>query len=332
MQLVRVIDSPEVYLLEVPNPKVLNRNTNIYIAKKGCECLLVDTGFAGAAPLALVESALTSLGLAGAPLTVFLTHLHLDHAGLVAQLSKTHRLRVILGRTEYVGMLRIKGSAPSMLAEWEPLRLNGMLQEEVEALAGIGSHSLVLPDGLPVRTVAEGDELQIAGCELRTVDLGGHVPGHMGLYEQRSGALFSGDHLLFDVSPALQSSYAPLNGLDHYLSNLRKVCELAPSKLLHAHGKIREDYAQRARWLIDHQTERKLEALEVIRREPGLPGVEVTRRMRWNCDGKSWDRVSLSLRACIIETAIMGINQLLYDGLIAREVEGEDGVYCYYPR
>ncbi|MGN0078509.1 MAG: MBL fold metallo-hydrolase [Coriobacteriales bacterium] len=332
MQAVRILDYPEVYLLKVPNPRFLNRSTNIYIAKKGRECLLVDAGFAGVAPLALVESALASLGFAGAPLTVFLTHLHLDHAGLVPQLSLNHRLKIVVGRAEYMGMMRIRESTPAMCSEWAPLLQNGMPRDEVDALAGLGSHSLVLPETLPVQTVVEGDELCIAGCELKAVDLSGHVPGHMGLLEQRSGALFSGDHLLFDASPALQSSYAPLNELDLYLANLRKVCELAPSKLLHSHGAIRDDYAQRAEWLIDHQAERKLEALELIRREPGLTGVEVASHMRWNCDGKSWERVSLPLRVCIAETAIMGINQLLYDGLVSRECPGGDGVYCYYPR
>lgn len=328
MQAVRVIENPEVYLLSVPNPKFMGRSTNIYIARKGDECLLVDAGFAGKVALEVVEQALSSLGLGSAPLTLFLTHLHLDHAGLVRELSSRHRVKIVMGRTEYAAMLRIQSFMPSMAQEWEPLLMNGLPLRDVESLSGFGSYSVVIPETLPVTTVEDGDELCVAGCRMRVVDLAGHVPGHMGLLETKTNTLFSGDHLLFDLSPTLQSSYTPFNELDRYLANLKKVCEMQPSRLLHSHGKLRDDYARRAKWLIDHQTKRKLEALQVIKDNPGLSGVEVARLMSWNISEDKWDRINLLLKACMVETAIVGINQLVYDGLVSRE-EHPGSPYLY---
>lgn len=323
-----VLESPEVYSLAVPNPKFMGRNTNIYIARKGDECLMVDAGFAGEAALAAVEEALAALGLATAPLTVFLTHLHLDHAGLVRELSQHHKLKVIVGRTEYAAMLRVKSFMPSMEQEWEPLLVNGLPKKDVDALCGFGSYSVLIPERVPVTTVEDGDEFEIAGCAMRVVDLAGHVPGHLGLLELRTNTLFSGDHLLFDLSPTLQSSYTPFNELDRYLGNLKKVCQMEPARLLHSHGKLRADYQQRAKWLIDHRTKRKLEALQAIKDNPGISGAEVARLMGGGMSEDKWDRVNLLLKACMVETAVVAVNQLVYDGLVSRE-EDAGNLFSY---
>lgn len=331
MNLVRVVEDPEIYLLRVPFPHKPHKKTNIYIAVKGGECLLIDVGCGGDAPFAFVEAALESLGFANAPLNVFLTHLHPDHAGLLPYLAQAHRASVIMGEESYRSLMLARKAGCFEGKGWEYLRQNSLPPSDIAAIKEADLAPTVLFDTASVQAIADRDMLERAGCMLQAVSLRGHAPGHMGLHEKSSNVLFSGDHLLFDVSPALQSSFIPQNGLDLYIEDLHKICSMAPTLLLHAHGELLNDYVERAQWLICHQTERKLEVLKVIRKNPNLTGMEVAQRLRWNTPTQNLRSLPLYLRVCVLETAMVCINQLVHDKLVSRVFSASEGSFRYLP-
>ncbi|MGW1806428.1 MBL fold metallo-hydrolase [Streptomyces sp. NPDC002078] len=157
------------------------------------------------------------------PLAV-LTHAHLDHVG------GAHEFRERAAHP----------AAAEALAEGVPASLYG---PELYAGLGIDAGGEPVPDllidalphpgydprtyrvgPLPVtRTLLDGDELDVGGRALTVLHLPGHTPGCIALYEERTGALFTGDALyegdLIDDLPesdpaAYRRSLARLADLD----------------------------------------------------------------------------------------------------------------------
>ena len=65
--------------------------------------------------------------------------------------------------------------------------------------------------------------LQLAGLELRCIHTPGHTPGHMVLYLPRQRLLFSGDHILFDITPNIAVWSTVPHSLADYLASLDKL-------------------------------------------------------------------------------------------------------------
>ena len=65
------------------------RTSPRYIVKDGDETLVIDTGAPSDEGFAILDAALTELDVDRTRMRFFLTHLHLDHAGLV-DLSLIH--------------------------------------------------------------------------------------------------------------------------------------------------------------------------------------------------------------------------------------------------
>src|SRR5204863_9033624 len=54
------------------------------------------------------------------------------------------------------------------------------------------------PSAVPTRLVEAGDVVDLGDRELRVVHLPGHTPGSIGLIEERTGLLFTGDTAYVD--------------------------------------------------------------------------------------------------------------------------------------
>ena len=80
---IRVASTPEVFLIDVPYPNVITRGTNCYVVKDGDDCLVVDLGAPSDEGYAYLMAAFDELDIDPSHARYFLTHLHMDHAGLV---------------------------------------------------------------------------------------------------------------------------------------------------------------------------------------------------------------------------------------------------------
>jgi glyoxylase-like metal-dependent hydrolase (beta-lactamase superfamily II) len=88
------------------------------------------------------------------------------------------------------------------------------------------------PGTAPTRTVEEGDVIELGDRALRVLHLPGHTPGSIGLWDEATGALFSGDVVYDDVL----IDTAPTSDVPAYLATMRRVRSL-PVKVVHAgHG------------------------------------------------------------------------------------------------
>ncbi len=144
---------------------------------------LIDTGYVLERP-ALALS-LRRAGIGRGDLTaVLLTHRHSDHAGNAAWLRDAYRCPVICHRDDAV----------TLLGEDTPPRLAGR--------GGDPFHDTLcrIEDAFPARTPV--DEVYDEGdwrWGFRVIHVGGHTRGSSLLWNEPSGALFTGDALLAGV-------------------------------------------------------------------------------------------------------------------------------------
>lgn len=193
---------------------------------RGDRPCLVETGTALSAPT--VVSSLAELGVGPADLaTIVVTHIHLDHAGGVGDIAAAFpEAQVVVherGARHLVDPEKLVRSAH---------RVFGPVMEEL-----FGDLRPTEAD----RVVALGD--------VGTVDLGGgrrldafHAPGHashhVGLVDSQTGDLYCGDAAgvyipeTADVRPATPP---PDFDLELALASMRRMREIAPSRLLFSH-------------------------------------------------------------------------------------------------
>ncbi len=166
--------------------------------------LLIDSGYAWAART--LERTLDELGLAGRIRTVVNTHAHEDHTGNNDVLVARH------GATVYAHPAAIPQIRHPTSLPWYRHFMFGP------------------PSAVSVRPVPRRIETQHRALDV--LDMPGHSPGHVCLFEAERRWLFSGD--LF-VSASLDSQLKEVDGLA-WIRSLETAIELAPAALFDGHG------------------------------------------------------------------------------------------------
>lgn len=113
---------------------------------------------------------------------VFLTHIHLDHAG-----ASGHLAQLLPNATFYVHEVGYPHMAdPSKLIK-SATRIYGDRMDE------LWGEIRPVPEGRLVKLSGEGEEIEAAGGILTAHDTPGHAYHHLAFHEPESGALFAGD-------------------------------------------------------------------------------------------------------------------------------------------
>ena len=225
---------------------------NAFVVRGRDRDLLVDTGN-GIGAIAPVVAGLREDP--SKPLIAVATHGHVDHAGGLAAFEdrRGHELDA------------------SAIDRLEPLLRGGdELPEIAEAMADAGyplTELLVTAaptaDFDPDRPLALGSSLTRILEEGNVVDLGdrafevlhlpGHTPGSIGLWDEASGTLFSGDAVYLG-DPLIDQ--APESNVPNYLSTMERLAEL-PVRIVHpGHDQSfgREDLIARCRGYIERRS------------------------------------------------------------------------------
>ena len=120
-----------------------------------------------------------------------------------------------------------------------------------------------LPDIAIGRTIEPDEELAPGGARVRAVFTPGHAPGHLCLYEPVHGSIIAGD-MVAGVGTILVD---PGEGdMAEYLASLEAMLELAPRRLLPAHGPMIDDAPGKLREYLAHRRMRERKVLDATRR------------------------------------------------------------------
>lgn len=123
----------------------------------------------------------------------------------------------------------------------------------------------------------EGEDLDpaLAALEIQVLHTPGHAPGHVCLLSDRHRWLIAGDMvasvgtILVDVDDG--------GDMDAYIDQLSRLADLAPRRILPAHGDPIEDAVGRLRFYVHHRGQREARILDAVRQGSADLGAIVAR-------------------------------------------------------
>ena len=290
-----------VWRLEIPLVGNPLKTLNSYLIT-GERTLLIDTGFRQQPCREAMERQLQELHVDRDRTDIFLTYLHSDHTGLAPELVHPG-CRVLSGAVD--GQRLLRGSGENAWRElYAEYVQNGFSTEDMDALWGSN----------PAKVSA----LHYGGSVLRCILTPGHTPGHMCLYDEKRKMLFSGDHVLFHITPNICRWSGVADSLGDYLQSLDRVRDLPVELLLPAHREETGDLRQRVEELKAHHARRVEEALAIVRRDPGLTAWQIAGHMAWSIRCRSWADFPLTQKFFAVGEALAHLDYLEVRGLVRR--------------
>ncbi len=277
---------PNLYRIEIPLPGSPLKALNSYLIKAPGRFLLIDTGMNREECMGAMSASLARLDVDLEKTDFFITHLHVDHSGLVPNLA-TDTSAVYFNQKE-ASMVsdRPEGYWQEICAFYA---LNGFPQDELKA--SMESHPgrrYNVKHRVDFCIMQEADRIEIGDYSFRCIETPGHSPGHMCLYEESKKILVAGDHILFDITPNIAYWLNMVNPLGQYLLSLDKVYPLNVKLVLPGHRRLMSDHRKRIRELRAHHQARLNEVLSALE-DGGKTAFQVAPYITWDIDCASWE-------------------------------------------
>jgi glyoxylase-like metal-dependent hydrolase (beta-lactamase superfamily II) len=271
-----------IYCFPVPLPGSPLKELNCYVVKGEQRHLMVDVGFNMPEVHKAITGALSELGISLADTDIFLTHLHADHTGLIEELKKECG-KIYISQPDSVHVNR-----NSEDAYWiECMSIQSHMGFPEDETLDYKDHPAYVGGTLTYADfeyVTEGKRFSYGGYDFEAIDLKGHTPGQMGLYDKETGVFFCGDHILNKITPNINLWDFEMDYLGLFLENLKKVKTLDVKNLLSAHRAHVPDTSERIDQLLAHHDKRLNNVLSIL--ASGKQTVyEVAMEMAWDYGG-----------------------------------------------
>jgi glyoxylase-like metal-dependent hydrolase (beta-lactamase superfamily II) len=267
------VDRPRSERIVVPTPYAVGP-ANVYVLF-GDTVALFDCGPNTPATERALLSGLDRIGLAPRDVElIVVSHGHPDHYGLAPRLRELSGCRVLVGRHDVPKL----GDRSMLVATGRLLLEAGM---PMETLLGMGERESRMGDLRPrvdgVEPLNGGERIDLGSFALDVLHLPGHTAGHVCLWHEPSGTLFSGDTLLLDVSPNPLLEPDPRDpaerrrSLVEYLASLDRLAAMPLSVVHPGHGPSIERPAELIERMRGHHA-RRVEQLGGMLDDEGKSG------------------------------------------------------------
>ncbi len=277
-----------LYRMQIRLPNSPLKVLNSYVIKGEGRNILIDTGFNHPECKESILSQLGELGIDLADTDIILTHLHADHTGLAPEIYRPGT-RIFLTRKEIPWMLRESRRELWGRDNRRMLR-SGFTHETIgDEKSFSTSRSMASdPDFDKYLPIDEGNEFSCGGYTLKAVLTPGHTPAHMCFWMEKQKTMFTGDHVLFDISPNITLWQNVDDSLGDYLESLKNIGKYDVKLALPGHRETGNFHARIAE-LLQHHEKRLEESYEVVLNNPGLTVYDIAGKMTWRIRCTSWE-------------------------------------------
>ncbi|MCC5912415.1 MAG: MBL fold metallo-hydrolase [Clostridiaceae bacterium] len=275
----------DIYRNEIQLPKNPLKVLNSYIILGEDRNLIIDTGFNSEECKASFMAGLKELDVDLSKTDLFITHLHADHSGLAATLNKE-------GMTVYTskkdGEMINEMSSEAYWEKFESYKKIFDLEKDHVSFDDHPGYKYCTKEPIAFTALQEGDILQIGDYSFDVVDIPGHTPGQIGLYEGKHKLFFCGDHILDRITPNIAFWEFDEDSLGTYFKSLKKVKQYEVEHLFTAHREPVKDYRRRVEELYEHHQKRLKEIIGVM--ESGKETVrDIAANMHWELRYDRWE-------------------------------------------
>lgn len=325
----RVWDAPEIYRVRLPFSNLKKAESNCYIVKAGKESLIVDTGANTPEGRTRLLDALSDSGVDFASATLFLTHLHFDHAELTGSCIPAGAR--IVASEEGVASRMPEARAAIQREFYRRMRGHGAFARDASDYAECNAETAFLdPAAYDMRYAAAGDEVRVGGMAFQVLEIPGHTPDSLALYQPDTRLLFCGDAVLPDSTPSVDAFPGSRDGYGLFLGSLDALRPLPVACALPGHGGPLSGPSFTARIdAIAAKKAAKCEAmLNLIVDYPDETGEALARRTA-GADRGRWCALSRISRYYAMLESFVLIQHLVLTGQVERIADFERGAYRY---
>jgi len=312
-----------LYRAEIPLPGNPLKATNSYIIRDEKRNLVIDTGMKRSACREAMKEVFEQLALDPEKTDFFVTHMHIDHIGLVDEFSTVNSV-VYFNRPD-AEILNYKNIWELIMSMTER---HGFPAEMVNIAVGSHPGQRYEPKTPEDFTLVEDGDVIRYGCyELHCIMTPGHSPGHTCLYEPEQKLLLSGDHILGDITPNITTWLDESNPLGNYFTSLDRIRMLPVELVLPGHRRIFTDCRKRIEELKEHHRQRLEEVIAILCETGPVSAFDVASRMTWDLVAEGWDDFPLMQKWFATGEALAHLRHLEYEGRIRREQKGKKLVF-----
>jgi glyoxylase-like metal-dependent hydrolase (beta-lactamase superfamily II) len=298
------------------------RYINAYVLEDDDGLTLIDTGWKADDVFAALNAGLRDQGYAVRDIRrVLITHAHFDHYGLAGTLRRAgvrelimHRLDWALARDHFSDPAAIDAAADAWIAR-NGLTVDVSLDEEL-----MHRRTEV---AAPTRELAGGERIG----RLRALWTPGHTPGHLCFIDDRSGALFTGDHILDPVTPHV-GIWRPGNvdPLGDYIASLHAAGATQATFVFPAHGEPFADLQRRVGELLAHEEQRESQVSAALDGRASNAG-DIARALPWTRRNRTFSELSPAHQQFAVAETLAHLERLRARDAVIREERSDSIVY-----
>jgi len=316
---------PGLFRIEVPLPGSPLKQLNAYLVRGHDRHLLVDNGFNMPECEQALRQALQELDVPVEKLDFFLTHLHSDHNGLTSVL-RTPEARIFCSEKDGNHINRFIEDEHVWTNMMRSLGKHGFPDCALDEL--LRSHPgriYASPEPLPITPVSDGQLVTCGNYIFMVIDVPGHTPGHVALFDPQRHFLICGDHVLGSITPNITAWADVEDSLGDYLRSLDKILRLPVQQSYPGHRAIIPDTHVRVRQLHNHHERRLSEVLAIVGKLGRASGFAVAARMHWALRG-TWESYRVQQQCFAVGEAVAHLDHLAVLGRLQRMEDVAGGV------
>ncbi|SHJ53386.1 MBL fold metallo-hydrolase [Paramaledivibacter caminithermalis] len=315
---------PNIYKNEIPLPNNPLRAVNSYIILSEDRNLIIDTGFNCKECRETLFKGIKELGIELNKTDLLVTHLHSDHSGLAAALNK-EGVKIYASKID--GKMINKMTETKYWKKLEEYIKMFDLEKDKISFADHPGEKYCPKEPIEFTPLEEGDVLNVGDYSFQIIDIPGHTPGHIGLYEKKHKIFFCGDHILDKITPNIAFWGFEYNDiLEVYFNSLKKVYEYDIDYLFSAHRNIIRNHKKRIDELFKHHEKRLCEIIEILKY--GKKTVRDTAaNMHWELRYDCWEDFPNPQKWFASGEAMSHLEHLVFTGKAKKT--NEEGILYY---
>lgn len=315
---------PSIYQLEIPLPGNPLKAINAYLIKGITRNLIIDTGFNIEEGRAILTGAMQALGMTYENTDLLITHLHSDHSGLAARLGN-EGMGVYAGRID--GALINEMAHPGYWKRFEELNILMGMEQDAITFEEHPGFKYCPKTPVDFMLLNEGDILDLGNFRFSVVDIPGHTPGHIGLYDPAQKIFFGGDHILDKITPNIAFWGFEQDILAVYLQHLDKVRVLDIDTCFTSHRNILRNPRERIDALKSHHAKR-LQEIEVIISSGPHTVRQTAAAMHWDLRIDTWELFPPNQKWFAGGEALSHLEHLVATGRAVKTIDSGVLYYC----
>ncbi len=253
-----------VHKIELPNP-FFEKDNNVYLLESDGELALVDAGIELPQAFEALRRGLHARGYSLEQVSkVFVTHKHVDHAGLAARIHELSGAEVYVHEEDWPDVREYDTRYPEVHERYlERMREWGLPAEVIEQMDATRRTFQELGRSAPAEPLRDGEEIPVGAVTVRVLHTPGHTRGSACFLVDET--LFVGDHVLPDYTPNIGATDITAHGLlGAYRESLRKIRDLDGVEVLPGHGRPIDDVRARVDEILRHHDEREERILQIL--------------------------------------------------------------------